>query len=57
MLIRLVSAVTFVMLFGLTWNTALALTQLPEAAATATRDAYTSGLLLDYLQSVMRMRW
>jgi hypothetical protein len=57
MLIRLVSAIAFVMLFGLTWNTALALSPLPEADMAATRDAYTSGLFLDYLQSVMRMRW
>jgi hypothetical protein len=45
------------MLFGLTWNMTLALSPLPETDPSATRDAYTSGLFLDYLQSVMRMRW
>jgi hypothetical protein len=45
------------MLFGLTWNTALALSPLPGADMSSTRDAYTSELFLDYLQSVMRMRW
>lgn len=57
MLTRFVSAFAFVMLFGLTWNTTLALSPLPETDPSATRDAYTSGLFLDYLQSVMRMRW
>jgi hypothetical protein len=57
MLTRFVSAFAFAMLFGLTWNMTLALSPLPETDPSATRDAYTSGLFLDYLQSVMRMRW
>jgi hypothetical protein len=56
MLARFAFAISLVFLLGSTWNTALALGA-GDTPLTDTRDAYTSGLFIDYLHSVMRMSW
>jgi hypothetical protein len=56
MLARFAFAISLVLLLGSTWNAALALSTSDESI-TDTRDAYTSGLFIDYLHSVMRMSW